>query len=246
LKWLTPTVVYLELLAGLALLTPWWRLRLASLLGCLAMHWTFGAFLALGIFRWVPWIGLLAMLPSRAFPGSRPDRVEEDLRPGLLTVALLGWCAFVWAVNLQSLGGGQITLLPSSFAKLMPVLSHQYWGVFTGDGLKDDSWATVEVESASGKRFDMLRRQPFDTEKPALLSATYPDDRWRKLMSSLHLLFSVPGRADSFARWWMSEWDREHPDDPARRATIWQVYEPTLPDGREGDLYWQKLVEVTR
>jgi hypothetical protein len=247
LKGLSRFVVYAELLAGLALLAPWPRLRLLTLLMCLAMHWSFGAFLEIGIFRWTPWVGLLAMLPPLVFR-KQGQQVDDRLAPEARTFVLLALCSLTWAVNLQSLGRGQIALLPPALERLVPSLgSSQYWGVFTGDGLKDDSWHAIEVRTRSGKSYDAWLDRPFSKEKPRLLlSATYPDDRWRKWMMNLPVLVQFPGRGEAFARWWLDEWDRRHPEDLAQHVTVWQVYEPTLTRGASPSLYWQRLAEASR
>lgn len=247
LKDLSRFVVLAELVGGLALLTPWMPLRLLTVLCCLGMHWGFGAFLEIGIFRWTPWVGLLAMLPSLVYRDSPPETLQDRLEATPRTFILLSLCAFTWAVNLQSLGQGQFRLLPPALEAVVPSLgSGQFWGVFTGDGLKEDTWNSIEVETRSGKHYDTwLGDRLFQKEKPnLLLSTVYPDDRWRKWMMNLQALFATPGWGDRFARWWLERWNLHHPEDPAVRLTVWLVIEPTAPDGSTSTLYWQRLAEV--
>lgn len=247
LKDLARFVVVAELLGGLALLTPWMPLRLLAVVCCLAMHWGFGAFLEIGVFRWTPWVGLLAMLPSLVFRDGRPEELQDRLDATPRTFLLLGLCALTWAVNLQSLGQGQFRLLPASLEAIVPSLgSGQFWGVFTGDGLKEDTWNAIEVETRSGKHYDMwLGDRIFSREKAqTLISASYPDDRWRKWMMNLQAIFATPGWGESFARWWLERWSKAHPEDPAVHLTVWLVIEPTRPDGSTSTLYWQRLAEA--
>ena len=244
LRALAPVVLCFELFLASTLLVPWARFRAIVLAAAAIMHLVFGAFLAIGIFRYSPLIGLIGLVPlGRLCHRDARARVELG---SLSSMALLSIGLLVWAFNLESLGKGKSLFLPAAVTRLAPiVIGPQSWGVFAGPGLEQGGWFSVEVATAGGTNFDAwLGDRPFDRSRPALVSATYPDDRFRKYMLNLASMPAGSPYPQRFALWSRQQWDARHPGQPARAVKVWWVKERTLLSGQREMPSWTLLAEV--
>lgn len=247
LRWLSPWVVRGEALLALAILLPWPAARRAALLLAALMHWSFGLFLEIGIFRFTPWIGLIAMTPwpSRGHR-SEPLALRDHLvRP--LSAPLLGLCLLTWAINFEGLGKGERVLLEPGILRASRWLTNtQHWGVFAGPGLENGGWFAIKVTTSQGETFDAWQSdRPFQERKPVLVSATFPDDRWRKWMMNLPGAPENSPFRERFAAWCLEQWNRRHPESPAQRVEVYQVLEVTSPDGTAQPPRWILLAEAS-
>lgn len=244
LRTLAPFVLCCEFAIALTLLAPFARLRLFVLTAAAVMHLLFGAFLAIGIFRYSPLIGLVGLLPlGRLHRSSIATKVQLT---SFSSVVLLSVSLLIWAFNLESLGEGKSLFLPAAVTRMAPiVIGPQSWGVFAGPGLEQGGWFSVEVATAGGKTYDAwLGDKPFDRSRPPLVSATYPDDRFRKYMLNLASMPAGSPYPQRFAIWSRQQWNARHPDQPARAVKVWWVKERTLLSGEREVPSWNLLAEV--
>jgi hypothetical protein len=243
LRTLTRMVVLTELLLAFAIFAPWPRVRTGFLMLAAVMHLTFGFFLEIGIFRYSPLIGLLALLPLGRLRGDNTTSFE--MAPWYTAVPLLGACLLTWAVNLESLGKGREVFLPPPLLALAPaVIGPQHWAVFAGPGLELSGWFAVEIETAETKAYHALTGEEIGTKKPVLVSATYPDDRWRKFMMNLAGMPAGDPFRQNFADWCLRRWNIEHPQKPARSVRVWQVVEETSIGGAATAPRWNLLAQA--
>jgi hypothetical protein len=239
---LTRLVIVVELLLAVMVLAPWPKLRTAFLLLAIFMHLTFGFFLEIGIFRFTPLVGLLALIPLGRLQADNGTRFEMT---ALSTGPLLGICLLTWAVNLESLGKGRAVLVPPTLLAVAPaIISQQHWAVFAGPGLELSGWFSVELECPDGNSYDALTGRPFSKERPGLVSAIYPDDRWRKFLMNLAGLPLGHPLRQHFADWSLRHWNEQHPDKTATSAKVWQVREETLVGQGKGKPNWNLLAET--
>lgn len=257
LRYATWGVLATEWSLAVLLLAPWPALRGAVLVGAALMHLGFGAFLEIGIFRWAPLVGLLAMAPSgflnslirrgEVFEDSQEVGVEDEMTTSFFTFFMLFVIALTWAMNLESLGKGKPVFVPKPLIQIAPMVSSlQFWRVFTGEGLKEDGWFSIEVTTRGGHHYDpWLDGRAFRKDKPPLVSATYPDDRWRKWMMNLPSLPDQDPAKGYFARWWLEQWNRtHHGEESAVMVKVWHVREPTLPDNNSAPPTWILVCEA--
>ena len=238
---LSRLVVGFELFLALGILLPWRRVRVAVLLLAVFMHLVFGLFLEIGIFRYTPLIGLMALW--RFSEGEASTRLNSKLAHWS-SVPLLLVCLFTWMVNLESLGKGG--MLPPKLKAWAPVLTNfQSWGVFAGPGLERDGWFAIEVLARDGKSYDAWRGdQSFSQSRPTLVSDTYPNDRWRKWMLTLPTLPLNDPYRERFPQWCLEQWNLRHPSNPAVRIRVWNVVVLTSPGGLSSPPDWQLISEV--
>ncbi len=242
---LTRVVWLMELCLGLAILLPTPRPRILAISTAAILHLTFGLFLEIGVFRYVPLVGLLALVPGRFFGADGRSQPRIHLG-GPLAMALLSVCLLTCAVNLESLGKGRKVFLPDLVLRIAPVFSSlQYFGVFAGPGLEEDGWFTVQVQAQDGRDYDAWRGdRAWSAERPPLVSATYPDDRWRKYMMNLPTLPVDSPFRQGFAEWAARQWNRRHPENRAVLVRVWQARVETRLPGPSSSAEWSLIAEA--
>ena len=246
LRVLTRAVWGTELLLAFAVLAPWRRLRLVAIVVAVLMHLSFGLFLEIGVFRYVPVIGLLALLP-RFSSGLPRDQLRVELPAGR-SALLLGVCLLNLAVNFESLGKGKQVFVPPSILRVASLFAGlQNFGVFAGPGLEQDGWFAIQVHARDGKDYDAWRGdRPWDSNRPELVSATFPDDRWRKYLMNLPGLPQESPYRRGFAEWAKGEWNSRHPMNQATAVRVWQAVVRTSPSGGASEPEWILVAEVRR
>lgn len=244
LSLLSPLVLGLELSIALLLLAPWPKIRFAVIGIAALMHLGFGLFLEIGIFRYSPLIGLIALLPWQR--RREPREVARVDFSAPFTLPLLCVALLMWAMNLELLGKGRPLFLPASLVRVAPlVVGYQHWGVFAGPGLESGGWFSIEIESRKGERYEAwLGDHPFSQERPLVISQTYPDDRWRKFMLNLPSLPPSSPSLKRFAEWSLQRWKERHPDSLAGSVKVWHVVEKAKLEGGYEEPTWKLLVEL--
>ncbi|MDP3975475.1 MAG: HTTM domain-containing protein [bacterium] len=77
---------------------------------------------------------------------------------------------------------------PESAKPLMWILRlDQKWDMFSPYPLKEDGWYVLPGTLLDGTEVDVLTGKAVTYEKPAMVSATYPNERWRKYLMNLWL-----------------------------------------------------------
>jgi hypothetical protein len=97
--------------------------------------------------------------------------------------------------------------------------------------LREDGWYVIEGELKDGSHVDIFNDgQPVRWQKPELVSATYPNERWRKYL--MNLAHSDYQRYRIYYLEYLRRgWDNEH--SGARqlsRVNLYFMLKPTLPD----------------
>ena len=107
----------------------------------------------------------------------------------------------------------------------------QWWNMFAPFPLREDGWYVIEGELKDGSHVDIFNDgQPVRWQKPELVSATYPNERWRKYL--MNLAHSDYQRYRIYYLEYLRRgWDNEH--SGARqlsRVNLYFMLKPTLPD----------------
>lgn len=234
LPWLTWSVLAFEFVALWLLISSNTTVRMIGVAGCACLHLGFGAFLDIGLFRWVPLIGLCALIPSRAW-GKEVPTISDELHKSVQSFFLLSVTALTLAVNIDTLGQGRHQFVPSLLKGFSPVFaSWQNWNVFTGGSLYSSGWYAIEIETHSGQHFDVWHNdQPFSVKKPTLISNDYATQRWRKWTMISGTLLKTPHLNRHVMQWWLQEWNRRHPEDTGKNLKYWYFHQPTYLDFRD-------------
>ena len=139
-------------------------------------------------FRWVLdagyafFVRLATARAERWFP-----RAANDYRLGPGTTAAVGaFAVYCFCWNVDSLGHGT-ALVPGALRPVASVLRlDQRWNMFSRPIL-EDGWFVYDGRLQNGAPFDLktLRQEAPSYDRPRLLSAEFPDERWQKYLMNL-------------------------------------------------------------
>lgn len=242
---LTFGVWHLQILGPFLAFVPWrvaW-FRLAVVAAFWSLHFGIALCLRLGPFPWVMITAWLAFLPSifwdflearlrlprsSASSGAAHRWME---RPASHIFALL-CLGYILLWNLRSTDFRRFEkILPRALSPAGYVLRiEQYWALFAPKPLTDDGWLILEADLRSGRKADLLRDgRTVIYDKPASISAEYPDHKWQKLMMNLWLA-SCERTRPAFVDWFVRRWNRAHPEsEQIAEWTLVYMREETLP-----------------
>jgi hypothetical protein len=140
---------------------------------------------------------------------------------------------FLWNVR---------TLDLTRFARVLPAQLNfiawlagtgQVWDMFSPAPLREGGWFVMPAQLADGEQVDLFRSgAPLSWEKPALVSAMYKNDRWRKYLVNLAAA-AYSDRRLPYAQWLARTWNEQHPAN--RQILTFQIFlmeQDTLPDYR--------------
>jgi hypothetical protein len=153
--------------------------------------------------------------------------------------------ALVIAVNLDTLPGRPVQVPQSMHTIAHMVQLFQPWGMFSHP-LREDGWYVVAAKLNDGREVDLFRAgQPLDWRKPALVSADYKTEPWRKYMLNLWLpMYRQEVRP--FAQLLRRDWDANH--DKSQQVVEVRVYfmlETTLPNNEAPKVSRELMYEWT-
>jgi predicted DCC family thiol-disulfide oxidoreductase YuxK len=175
------------------------------------------------ILAWEP-LAALGGATYRAVADHRPlfGRLFAPLRPRRLTVRTsrlahgLALAAFGYVLwwNIATLPS--TAPMPRAIRWIGQMLQiSQRWDMFAPVPMKSDGWYVIPGMLADGRLVDLMRGGgPISWEKPALVSAMYPNQRWRKYLVNLHKK-SYSAHRPLFARYICRNWNTGA--DPSRR-----------------------------
>lgn len=118
--------------------------------------------------------------------------------------------------------------MPQSWNVLTKVIRlDQRWSMFAPIPMTGDGWYVMPAKLVDGRRIDLLTGKPVTWEKPALVSAQYIDQRWRKWMENMTWAPSANllGYGRYLARSWNARQDELSPA-PAATAPATNPAEP--------------------
>ncbi|MGB8356207.1 MAG: HTTM domain-containing protein [Chthoniobacteraceae bacterium] len=252
----------------LPLFLPWARQRIAIVLAFVGFHISMGLCLHLGLFSaicsvaWIPFLpgefwdriapftgraGLFLArlpLPSVGYTPSPVSAAHRAVIRRLANAAALVFLVYVIHWNIRTVNP-RIDLPMLHRLDWMAQLFRldQTWDMFAPAPLREDGWYVVPGLLADGSMADIRRDGPVDWQKPAIVSANYKNDRWRKYMVNLaaqqHTWYRAP-----YAEYLRRKWNEEHPASQ-RLVSVWIYYMMVLtrPDGGKDKpvpiLLWQ-------
>lgn len=165
---------------------------------------------------------------DRALP-LRPVRVAQTSIGAVLSVVALSG-AFWW--NVQTLNSDYSMVQPWRTVAVYFRLD-QKWNMFAPYPLKEDGWYVIPGELRNGEKVSLFQhpqREPADWEKPDDVSATYPNQRWRKYMMNIWLSKYSEQRL-YYGRYLCRKWNSEHPrDEHLMTFKIFFMKEVSKPD----------------
>jgi len=241
-KVMTPMVVWFEGLGSLLLFSPVFfaPIRLLGIALLCGMHLGFMLCLNVGHFPFVSWISLLPFVPAEAWDwlGARPATTKARLAlaravetaswllrrlPPAAPAAPTGRIANMLACGALCLViGWNLGTIPTfPFALLKPFEKiaqyarlDQRWDMFSPFPLTEDGWYVIPGKLRDGSEVDLFRNGATEVtfQKPALVSALYPEERWRKYMMRLWEKASSDHRL-YFGRYLCREWNLNRPPE---------------------------------
>jgi hypothetical protein len=252
---LTYSTLWLEALGPALLWLPFSvsRQRMFAVAGFLLFHVGLGITMELGNFPWVCCVMWLALLPTAFW-----DRLERQLawRPvtgpetekepawapprGPVARAVLILCmAYIVLWNVRYLDYDKNRyLFPDEASQIGWVLGlDQNWGLFAPRPGRFAGWYVMVGTLADGTKVDLYNGEgPPGFTRPELVSATYANGRWRKLIINLSAtnrgVPAYPGLLPGYTRYLAREWTRKHGTaNPLRLVEIVYMQEVVMPPG---------------
>ncbi|MBD1896331.1 HTTM domain-containing protein [Coleofasciculus sp. FACHB-129] len=158
----------------------------------------------------------------------RPLEVRSSLLTDIIAFLLL-LCVSLW--NLRTIAPS-IFKLPSVVNWVTLVLRlDQKWSMFAPYPLKDDGWYVIPGQLKDGTEIDVFKNgTPVSWEKPRLVSATYPNERWRKYMMNIWSKDNSKYRL-YYGRYLCRNWNTQH--QGSQQLDTFSIYfmrENTLPN----------------
>jgi predicted DCC family thiol-disulfide oxidoreductase YuxK len=150
-------------------------------------------------------------------------RILEHVVAAVFLIYVLGW-------NLRSTDFRHWSKhMPSSwngFGRLFRV--DQYWNMFSPYPLRDDGWYVISGRLANGKEYSIWTdEEKVSWEKPDLVSAMYPTQRWRKYMMNIWQKKNK-GHRLYYGKYLCRNFKREHPElAPLETFRIYYMREDT-------------------
>lgn len=150
------------------------------------------------------------------------DLIIDTVVGGLIIYTLL------W--NLTSIPGNE-NKFPTQISSIGHFLRiDQKWNMFSPYPFLNDGWHITEATLQDGSVIDLFREgQPIDYEKPELVSALYPNQRWRKYMFNIYDESHSYARS-SYLKYACEDWNYHHPLNKAEEVKLIYMKETTLLD----------------
>jgi hypothetical protein len=257
-RWLTRSVVWLELLGPLLSFSPWatGRLRLAALAIFIPFHLGIAATVTVGLFSYVAMAAWLALIPSACYGGL--SQSSTDARGTSIGRHRGSWVGAVTAVVCSTallvvLAWNAIVIGPKEWrqavgprlaAAVRSVGLHQTWGVFRRP-TPWDSWFVYEARLVDGRVVDLLTGKPArDYSRPIVASGNFPNHRWRKLHAQLRTRRLEPYR-QGLADYMVRRWNAAHlPEEQVAELRLYCYSQRVDSTEADGDYVRQELAYV--
>jgi hypothetical protein len=230
--------VWFERLGPLLLFLPVRRglFRTVAVLLFLGFHAALGLSLQLGVFPFVCAAAWLAFLPGRFWeqswvrrslgrlqkiaplrsvsrtlerfvaPQHRMEASDDRRLSAIIPLTALG-AVMVW--NVAGLVPERAARLPGLERLIWTARLEQSWRMFSPFPLTDDGWYVMPGRLRNGSEVDVVTGRDVRWEKPQDVSATYPNDRWRKYMMNVWSRANA-GHRLYLARYLCRQWNEEH------------------------------------
>lgn len=254
LELMTPSVLVLEFSLALLLLVPasWFWARYLFLGLAFGFHLGIALTLHFGIFMFIVMAGLLAFVPGHLldrWSSGGTAKVSENRPPAY---DLKSWEAVLGAfilfymlfVNIQSIEHGH--RLPGWTQTVARVTyQHQHWHLFAPRPFLEDGWFLLEVVDHKGQVWHSFAAQEVGLEKPAHVSTTFPNQRWRRWFQNLvqQPFEDTQSWRNSTAHYLARQWVKEHPGETIKSYRLLFMEEMTPPPGEESSVEMKVLAE---
>lgn len=242
LKWGTVAGLVSEYALALLLLAPL-RFAMARTLffGLLLLfHLSLAAMLNLGIFQFIVILGSLAFVPTSWFvrvSGGEPVMNFHDYpRPYRLSRLETGFAwlmvSYIVLVNIQSVTKVE-KLNRWTYAVAIVTYEHQHWHLFAPEPFRNDGWFVFEVTDEKGRVWNEWGRGETG-DKPDIVSAQFPNHRWRRWLQNLaqNEFSGIQAIRDSTVDYLLTGWAERHPGQRARSARLLYFEEYSVPPGQ--------------
>ncbi|MGE0496169.1 MAG: HTTM domain-containing protein [Vulcanimicrobiota bacterium] len=255
LSGLTFAVWWFEALGPFLLMAPFGRgpLRMVGILGLAGMHLGFLLSMRLGMFGYIGMFSVLGLLPSWFWEKILRNKVKLDVEwtkkladrlpapihprreaPALHSAVevVLGFLLlYVMAWNFSNESATPRIKIPPQREWLGQLLRlDQRWNMFSPKPLTEDGWYVVEAYQSDGGVFDLFREGDLTWDKPADVSLTYKNQRWRKYLMNLWDANNQKHR-NYYAQYLCRHWNRHHHGGKqVREFKLFYMKEETLPN----------------
>ena len=261
-RWLTWSVVCLELLGPLLLFSPWataW-LRIVALAAFALFHVGIAATVTVGLFSYVAIAAWLALIPSSFYRSgvrladseATTDSLNSQhpspqwLRLTGSTCCLLALLVvLVWNAVIFGPKAWRTSTDPRFVSAVRALGLHQTWGVFRRP-TPQDSWFVYEARLNDGRVIDLLTGQPArDYSRPTVATGNFPNHRWRKLHSQLRSYRATAYR-QPVAEYMARRWNASHADGEQIAELHLYCYSQRIESTEtDGDYVRQTLAQVS-
>jgi len=171
--------------------------------------------------RWASWCEStrLRTLLERGFSVREYRLRNTVVGATVCAFALMG--AFWW--NMQTIDD-RFDMLQPWRRLAVSVRLDQKWNMFAPYPLKEDGWYVIPGTLRNGEQVSLFQaphREPPDWEKPEDVSATYPNQRWRKYMMNIWLKKYNDQRVH-YGRYLCRRWNSRH--SGGERLSTFEIY----------------------
>jgi hypothetical protein len=245
LKVLTFVVFYIELLAPILLILPFFKKTRGvaiTLYFCLFLG--ISLTLYVGLFYVIGMVSLIGLLPSNCmnwfekhFYQNKTELMIDENQPTnikliSITKNLFLTCViyFCLLMNLGSVKNFPFSLHPKilDFGKLFCL--EQNWGMFSPSILKDDGWFVYSGYSKDWDYIDIKNnKNKVSYNKPNCLVEEFESDRWRKFQEN-YIYNNNNFMRPYYCKYLLKKWNKEHPTKTINDLTIFYMKETTLPN----------------
>jgi hypothetical protein len=188
------------------------------------------------------WMASRLEKPARETAADSPKDAERELtrfpesRPswaGNCLIAVL--LAYVLLLNVARISGNLAAHLTAGPVKVLGDAAqlNQFWCMFAPRPNTYGGWLSLRGQLTDGTAVNLLCPElpPWD-EKPPLVSAVYPTERWRKCLMNLFER-DIPDHRRRVGEYFVRRWNAEHgPDQQLVSAQIVHLVESTEPPCR--------------
>lgn len=218
LKTLTFTTFYLEAFGPFFAFSPIWTapLRFLTAISFILFHLLgLNLTMELGHFSYVCAVAWLVFLPTQFWDIILQSKIVSTSfwiasRLSNVLAAFFITCIFLWNVITLGVRLPYIPPYLNTIGTLFRI--DQYWNMFSPYPLKEDGWFVIPGKLRDGSEVNLFTNGgPVDWQKPALVSATFPNDRWRSYM--MNLLYDDQSDVDLlyYANYLCQQWNESHP-----------------------------------
>lgn len=213
-------VPWVEMAAPLAIVASGGWLRAAAIAALCALNLAFGLCLEIGLFPWVASVGLVGLLPARAWrrrggQAASPAGAHASVRaPDVAAAVILAWVVW-WSVEVAR---SPVFRAPPRVEWFGAALFlQQDWRMFSEPPSRT-GWVVLPGRLADGTEIDLFAaggpppraKAPVTWQKPPVPSRIFRNDRWRALVTRAAYGTRDDRRLLNWSRYLCREWNAAH------------------------------------